>query len=56
MQFDENGYLKPYIVIEIDLIVFEKVFVWNDDRRKLFDEYLNYIIFLNQFELGNFFQ
>ena len=27
-----------------------------DDRRRLFDEYLNYIIFLKQFELGNFFQ
>ena len=56
MEFDENGYLKPYKVTEIDTITFEKIFVWNDDRKKLFDEYLNYIIFLKEFELGNFFQ
>jgi hypothetical protein len=56
MEFDENGYLKPYKVTEIDIITFEKIFVWNDDRKNLFDEYLNYIIFLKEFELGNFFQ
>jgi len=56
MEFDENGYLKPYKVTEIDIITFEKIFVWNDERKKLFDEYLNYIIFLKEFELGNFFQ
>ena len=56
MEFDENGYLQPYKVTEIDIITFEKIFVWNEDRKKLFDEYLNYIIFLKEFELGNFFQ
>ena len=56
MEFDENGYLKPYKIHEIEIDIFEKVFVWNDDRIKLFDEYLNYIIFLKEFELGSFFQ
>ncbi len=56
MQFDENGYLQPYKITEIDIYTFEKIFVFNDDRRRLFDEYLNYIILLKQFELGNFFQ
>jgi hypothetical protein len=56
MEFDENGYLKPYKITEIDIITFEQTFVWNDDRKKLFDEYLNYIIFLKEFDLGNFSQ
>ena len=56
MEFDENGYLKPYKITEIDIITFEKAFVWNDDRKKLFDEYLNYIIFLKEFDLGSFCQ
>ncbi|MCU0471309.1 MAG: hypothetical protein MUF58_22260 [Arcicella sp.] len=56
MQFDENGFLQPYEIIQISVEDLEKIFVWNDDRKKLFDEYLDYIIFLKQFELGSFFQ
>ncbi len=56
LHFDKSGYLIPDAPIEIDLLTFEKIFVFNDHRRKLFNEYLNLINLLSGLGIGNYFQ
>ena len=41
-QFDANGYLKPYDIIETDLAHFERTFVTTTVRRMIFAEYLQF--------------
>ena len=47
MEFDSQGNLFPYKVIEIDLEEFEKLFITNfpnsESRNRLFQNYLSYI-------------
>jgi len=47
LDFDENGFLKPYEIIDCDLMSLETIFVENfpnsRTRRSLFNNYLKYI-------------
>ena len=54
VRFDENGYMKPYRPIEMDLKQFQDIFVFNTHRQKLFDTYLGYLDFLKEMGVGQF--
>jgi hypothetical protein len=47
IEFDENGFLKPYSLIETDLATIEKLFVegmpLSSTRKAIFESYLSYI-------------
>ena len=55
LEFDKNGYLTPPQIIETDLETFEQTFVFNDHRRKLFEQFLVFSTELKQFYNKNFF-
>lgn len=46
IEFDENGFLKPYDIIETDLATIEKTFVeampLSSTRKAIFESYLSY--------------
>lgn len=46
IEFDENGFLKPYDIIETDLATIEKIFVegvpLSSTRKAIFESYLSY--------------
>jgi hypothetical protein len=46
IEFDENGFLKPYDIIETDLATIEKIFVedvpLSSTRKAIFEGYLSY--------------
>jgi hypothetical protein len=55
MKFDSNGFLTPYQPILINLLDFELIFVQNESRKIIFQQYLNLMediksIGLNTFE------
>jgi hypothetical protein len=54
IRFDENGYVKPYRPIEMDLNQFQDIFVFNAHRQKLFDAYLGYLDVLKEMGVGQF--
>jgi len=60
INFDKNGNIMPYEVIEIDLTTFQTYFVDNMDnsehRSKLFQDYLKYTTGLNKIVSNSFFQ
>ena len=56
LQFDKQGYLKPYQPIETDLVTFERIFANNKVRQLLFKEYLTYLDDLNKIIPNGFFQ
>jgi hypothetical protein len=43
LNFDNNGYLLPYQVIEVDLSTLENIFVFNKKRERLFINYLRWL-------------
>jgi hypothetical protein len=56
IQFDENGYIKPYNTIDFDLETFEQIFVYNSHRRKLFETYMKFKELLDEMPIGNYSQ
>lgn len=42
LQFNNQGYLFPADIIEIDLITFQEYFIFNETRQELFDAYLSF--------------
>jgi hypothetical protein len=56
IQFDENGFVKPYDVIDIDIKIFQNTFVFNAHRAQLFEEYLEFLKILNTMPIGRFHQ
>ncbi len=56
MQFDNQGYLKPADVIEIDMDIFEKTFVFNEQRQLIFQEYILFLNELKALNIGFFYQ
>ena len=56
IRFDENGFIKPYIAVEIDLETFQTLFAFNPHRKRLFDEYAEFIGILKNMHTGSFYQ
>ena len=56
IHFDENGYIKPYKPIELDLEEFRQIFANNLHRQQLFDTYLHYLARLKDMGIGKFTQ
>lgn len=56
IRFDENGYIKPYRPIELDLKEFQQIFAYNVHRQRLFDTYLGYLDMLQNMGIGKFTQ
>jgi len=56
MQFDENGFLTPFKIIETDFEEFKETFVTNTRREYLFEEYFRFLQTLQGLGLGSFFQ
>ena len=54
--FDENGYLKPYKPLEMNLTQFRSTFVFNEHRNDLYDEYIEFIRRLKNMPIGHFHQ
>lgn len=44
LNFDTNGFLTPYTNIEADLETLEKYFTFNDHRKAIFQNYLDYLV------------
>jgi hypothetical protein len=45
--YDENGYLKPHQIIQLDLSTLEEMFTYNSHRKELFDVFKDYLLKLN---------
>jgi hypothetical protein len=60
MEFDKNGNLYPYKVIEIDLEIFEQMFVsdfpFSITRKRIFENYLIYLENLKNIVNSSFYQ
>ena len=54
--FDENGYLKPYEPIEMTLDDFEQTFVFNAQRKDIFNQYQYFLSLLKRMPIGTFHQ
>ena len=54
MEFDENGFLKPYQPILADLDTFEAYFVKFKHRKDIFESYLAFIEDIKKLPIGNF--
>jgi hypothetical protein len=48
IEFDNNGYVKPYAIIEINIDDLKNYFAHNSVRKVIFESYLNFIIDLQQ--------
>jgi hypothetical protein len=48
IEFDNNGYVKPYTIIEINIDDLKNYFAHNSVRKVIFESYLNFIIDLQQ--------
>jgi hypothetical protein len=56
MLFDENGYLTPYNVIKTDIETFKQVFVFNERREEIFENYLALLEIFKGFSNDSFYQ
>ena len=56
IEFNSRGYIVPADVIETDFDTFEQTFVFNDHRKLIFDEYLNFVAVLKNLDIGSFSQ
>jgi hypothetical protein len=52
IEFDENGHLKPYDIIKVDLVTVKQVFVdemsFSTTRKRIFENYLEYLAILHE--------
>ncbi len=55
IQFDDLGYIIPYEVNELTLEEFERTFVIDSERERLFKALLNLILDLKNFGVGEFY-
>lgn len=56
LNFDQNGHLSPYQVIETDLETVRTTFVTNSNRQGLFENYLSFLDDLQKLQIGSFYQ
>ena len=56
IQFDNQGYITPAEIIEIDFDFFEKTFVFNENRQLILQEYLIFLNELKTLNIGSFYQ
>lgn len=56
IQFNSRGYITPADAVEVDFETFEQIFVFNDHRKLIFDEYQNFLAVLKKLDIGTFFQ
>ncbi len=56
IKFNERGYIEPTEIIDLDIIQLEKIFVHNEHRQGLFQEYLLFLNELKGLNLGSFYQ
>ena len=43
INFDTNGNVEPYDIIEISLSIIQKKFTFNNHREEIFEEYLAFV-------------
>ena len=55
LQFDDFGYLLPYEVIPLDLAAFERTFVLDAEREKLFRSLMDLVLDLKNLGAGSFY-
>ena len=56
LNFDSNGHLYPYGIIETNLETVHSIFCYNQHRQKLFDDYISFIDDLKKLDIGSFYQ
>ncbi len=56
MLFNEKGYLKPYEIIPTTLETFKTYFVFNEQRERIFQSYLNFLDILQNASSDHFYQ
>jgi hypothetical protein len=56
IQFNDKGYIMPADVIETDLPTFEQIFLFNDHRRNIFQEYTVFLNSLKDLGIYSFYQ
>ena len=56
IEFNTRGYISPANVVETDFETFEQVFVFNEHRKSIFDEYKRFLELLKKLDIGTFFQ
>lgn len=54
--FDKNSYLSPHEIIEMDFEEFVHLFVTNEHRVAIFEEYKHFIERLKVLDIGHFYQ
>ena len=56
INFDVNGNIIPYEIIEVSLNIFQKKFTFNEHRGEIFEEYLAFCDTLKSIGVKNFYQ
>jgi hypothetical protein len=56
LTFNQHGYLVPADVIEIDMATFEKFFLFNEHRQRIFQSYLLFLESIQALGMGDFYQ
>lgn len=56
INFDTNGNVIPYEIIEVSLNVFQKEFTFNNHRENIFEEYLFFCDALKAMDIERFYQ
>jgi hypothetical protein len=56
INFDTNGNIEPYEIIEVSLNIVQNEFTFNDHRVEIFEEYLAFCDTLKSIGIENFYQ
>lgn len=56
INFDTNGNIFPYEIIDVSLNVLKEEFIFNRHREDIFEEYLNFCDVLKSMGVENFYQ
>ena len=56
INFDINGNIQPYDIIEVSLNIIQKEFTFNNHREEIFEEYLTFCDALKSMGIENFYQ
>jgi hypothetical protein len=56
INFDSRGYITPNEIVETTIHEFENTFCYNEHRKLIFKNYLNFSVKLQEIGLSNFYQ
>jgi hypothetical protein len=56
INFDSRGYITPNEIIDVTLNEFESIYCYNEHRKLIFENYIDFSVELHKLGLSNFYQ